>query len=851
MKPRLIRPLAPFLIAALFGVALWLLHRELSHYHYRDILRALSDLPWADLVTATGFAGLGYLALTAYDTLALRFLGRPLKYAQTALASFLAYAFGHTLGLSFVTSSAVRYRLYSNWGLSTAEIAGITAFAGVTYWLGALTIAGGVLLFGPSLQLHLLPVPLALLRTLGGVALAVVAGYVVAAALHRKSITLAGREIALPGAGMAVTQLGASLADWLSAAAVLYAVLPTEVLPPFPVFAGIFLLAQLAGALSHVPGGLGVFETVLLLLIGPGTTPAVVIASLLAYRVIYYLLPFAVAVVTLGGLEVARHRHALGQAARTAQAWTTAITPRVLSVSTFLGGVALLLSGATPAAHARLATLAGLLPLVVIEVSHFLGSLIGFGLIVLAWGLRRRLDAAYHLTVALLAVGILAALFRGLDYVEAGMLALVLVALIPARRHFHRRALLTSEPLTTEWVVAIFAALFASLWLGAFAYEHVNYSSDLWWRFALRGDAPRFLRAEVGVLAAALGLALVRLLQPAPPEPHLPDTDELDAAARVARGAPRSAAQLVLLGDKYLLFNEARSAFLMFGIARRSWVAMGDPVGPADEHEDLVWRFREMADQHGGRVAFYEVRPEGLPLYLDLGLTPLKLGEEGRVPLGAWSLEGPERRGLRRTHRHVAEAGATFELVAPEAVPALLPALREVSEQWLAEKNVREKGFSLGRFDETYLRNFPVAVVRHEGRIVAFANVWTGGELEEASVDLMRYRPGAPPGVMDYLFCELFGWAQGAGYRWFSLGVAPLSGIEDRPLAPLWSKVNARVFRHAEHFYNFQGLRQYKEKFDPEWTPVYLAVQGRLAAPRVVADIASLVAGGLSGLIRK
>jgi phosphatidylglycerol lysyltransferase len=197
------------------------------------------------------------------------------------------------------------------------------------------------------------------------------------------------------------------------------------------------------------------------------------------------------------------------------------------------------------------------------------------------------------------------------------------------------------------------------------------------------------------------------------------------------------------------------------------------------------------------------------------------------------------------------KAQVTFEMVPVEQVPALLPDLRQVSDAWLAEKRVREKGFSLGRFDERYLSNFPVAVVRREGRIVAFANVWLGAGHHEVSVDLMRYAPEAPGGVMEYLFTELLRWASAQGYAWFNLGMAPLAGLEARTLAPLWSRAGALLFRHGEHFYNFQGLRDYKEKFTPIWTPRYLASPGGLALPRVVANVAALVSGGLSGVVRK
>jgi phosphatidylglycerol lysyltransferase len=201
--------------------------------------------------------------------------------------------------------------------------------------------------------------------------------------------------------------------------------------------------------------------------------------------------------------------------------------------------------------------------------------------------------------------------------------------------------------------------------------------------------------------------------------------------------------------------------------------------------------------------------------------------------------------------REVERRGATFEIVPAARVPEILPALRRVSDAWLAARRTREKGFSLGFFDEGYLRRFPAAVVRLEGRIVAFANLWLAPDLGEMSVDLMRHEPAAPEGVMDYLFVQLMLWGRDAGYRAFNLGMAPLSGFEARALAPLWNRVGALVFRHGEHFYHFRGLRQYKEKFDPEWEPRYLASPGGLALPRILANTAALVSGGLVGVVAR
>jgi phosphatidylglycerol lysyltransferase len=169
----------------------------------------------------------------------------------------------------------------------------------------------------------------------------------------------------------------------------------------------------------------------------------------------------------------------------------------------------------------------------------------------------------------------------------------------------------------------------------------------------------------------------------------------------------------------------------------------------------------------------------------------------------------------------------------------------------LTTKNTREKGFSLGRFDGDYVCRLPVALVRRQQELVAFATLWPGGARAEFSADLVRHAPDAPGGVMDYLFVELMLWGHAQGYDSFNLGMAPLSGLENRSFAPLWNRLNALVFLHGEHFYHFQGLRLYKEKFRPEWAPKYLASPGGLAVPRILADVTALISGGLRGAVRK
>jgi phosphatidylglycerol lysyltransferase len=166
-------------------------------------------------------------------------------------------------------------------------------------------------------------------------------------------------------------------------------------------------------------------------------------------------------------------------------------------------------------------------------------------------------------------------------------------------------------------------------------------------------------------------------------------------------------------------------------------------------------------------------------------------------------------------------------------------------------KSVAEKRFSVGAFSESYIGNFSTVLVRSEGKISAFANLWLTSSKEELSIDLMRFGADAPRGAMDYMFIELMLWGRAQGYRWFNLGMAPLAGLERHPLAPAWHRVGNFVFRHGEHFYNFDGLRRYKAKFDPTWEPKYLVAPGGIALPRILIDVSVLISGGMMELFAR
>lgn len=840
----------PLLGLTLFILALWLLHRTLGQFHYHDIVARIHAVPAAKLVAALALTVCSYLALTVYDLLAVRYLKKNLATGKVMLASFSSYALSNTVGLSLLMAGSVRYRLYSAWGLSGEEIVKLVGFTVMTFWLGLLTVGGLVFVAEPLSLPAALRLPALSVQPLGWLFLLTCGVYLIVLSRRSPPLRLRSWVFEWPNPRLGMAQLIVGALDWTLAGSVLYVLLPARADISLAHFLAIYLLAQILALLSHVPGGLGVFESLVLLFL-PDLPPAALLGSLLLYRAIYYLLPLIAATLLLIVNEMLLRKAAVGKVLKTAGHWGSLLIPQFLAASTFVAGTVLLISGATPAAPSRLHWLKDFLPLPILEISHFLGSLIGAVLLLLARGLQRRLDAAYLLTSILLASGSLFSLLKGGDYEEGLLLGAMLVALLPCRRHFYRKSSLLGETFSSGWSASILIVLVCSTWLGLFAYKHVSYATDLWWHFSLNGDAPRFMRAAVGVGMFLLLFALARLLRSPGVAPQLPDRDDLQLAGQIIAQSPQTGANLALLGDKALLFSEQRDGFVMYGVEKKSWVALGDPVGPPPVARDLAWQFRDITEQHGGQAIFYEVGPDLLHVYLDMGLTLFKIGETARVFLEGFSLEGSKRSGLRYIRRRLEKEGYRFEVCPPEQVAALLPELESVSEAWLSTRNVREKGFSLGRFSPDYLRNFPAALVRQGDQIIAFANLWPGGNREELSIDLMRYRPHSPNGIMDYLFVELMLWGRQQGYRYFDLGMAPLSGLENRRYAPLWHRIGAFVFRQGEHFYNFEGLRAYKQKFDPHWEPRYLACSGGLALPQALLNVAALISGGLKGIIGK
>ncbi|MGG5810078.1 phosphatidylglycerol lysyltransferase domain-containing protein [Falsiroseomonas sp. CW058] len=599
------------LVAAVFVV-----QKEFRTLSVADIRRALGAIPTASLWIAAGWTLLAYAVLTIYDRLGSVYAGHPVSYARTSLASFCAYTLAHNLGFAAVSGAAVRYRFYAAWGLPPLAIAKVVAFTSLTFGLGGFALGGLVLVVEPEVVPGLGEhVPHLIMQALGLVMWAIVIAYVTMSRI-RSHVVILGHRIDLPGFRMAVAQTVLASVDVAVTAMIFYTLLPPAEGLTFLHFLGIYIAAYIAGIAASLPGGIGVFDTAILIGLQPWLSAPEVIGALLVFRLYYYVAPLFIAGILFAGFEVAQRRHLLGRFGaeqRVADALEVPATAGLVG----LGGTVLLFLGALPTRGSAIDEWAGYEAAV---ASQFAASIVGSLLLVMGYGLLRRLKLAWGMGVLLLLNGVLICLLRGEAWWLWGAFLLVAAILAAMRSAFYREARLIGEPLGAETLVPLVV-----VGLGAILLAMVSYGGRVgeenWLQVVVSPLASDSLRFTVGLAALLVLVGTVRLLRPArlAPEPW----DGATRARLLALGAvaPEAADGAV--------FGEGGRAGFAFVRRDSVWLALGDPVGEERDRVSAIWRFRDICDRAGVDPAFWRVTPALLRVYGDIGLTAFPLGAPG------------------------------------------------------------------------------------------------------------------------------------------------------------------------------------------------------------------------------
>ena len=819
------------------GIMLYFIHHELKAYSFASIKSALSAIPVYKLILAVFLVILNYLILTGYELLAFNVADIKLEKHKIMFTSFVSYAFANFIGLSGLSSTGIRINMYSLWNINYKSIIKIIKNVYLSFLIGVLLVGGiSQIAFPNDLRRFNFMIDSTFFIGVG----AVLAGmFLIFYFVAKQQFTL--RDIFI--------QFLLGLCDWLLISNILYLFLPNSNIN-FGTFLSIFMCSQVLGVMSTIPGGLGVFDVVFVKLLNNYYTNDVVIAVLIVYRILYYLAPFLIALVSFIFYRLLRIKDVVtvkGMANFLSNLMVN-ISLELLSILVFSSGALLLFSGALPPNLAHLKILEKLIPENIIIISHLLASITGTLLLILAYGLKRRLDIAYFMTLILISFGNIFLIFKGFHYPIFFVLSITLIFLLFARNKFYRKSSFLNEDINIKWVISIGAVIVLTILLGFFSFRDVKYSDELWWQFTLNNGAPMFLRASLVSVMIFVIFLMLRMFRPVVQIEKIKSIDVQEEIKNIMKFSSATNSNLALLDDKFIYFNEDKSNFIMYGKSNKRLIVMGDPVGEESKIRDTIWDFYNISKRSGYNIAFYEVNKNYLNYYLDIGLKLFKIGEEAVVDLTKFTLEGSSQRKLRYTFSKCTKAGLIFDVVEYEPVK---DKLREISDSWLKNKNGMEKEFSLGKFDDDYLKNFRIAILKLNDEIVAFANLWETANKEELSIDLMRYNEKALTDSMEYLFIHIMLWGKEEGYKNFNLGMAPLSGLEYRGEASsLWNRLGAFIFKNGGNFYNFLGLKNFKNKFNPTWKPKYIALSGNFTLPTTLNDIAVLVSGGIKGVRR-
>ena len=586
---------------------------------------------------------------------------------------------------------------------------------------------------------------------------------------------------------------------------------------------------------SPTPQGIGIVEGMMALTFTSLGVPGAVAATVsLAFRGLTFWLPML-----LGFFAVQRVRTIREDRRILTETWGV----RFAAVLVALMGVINVLSAVTPALADRMKLLERYSPLEVRHGGHLTAALAGFALLLLARGLWRRKRVAWLLSLVTLGLSVISHVVKGLDFEEALLAGVAMLMLWLMRAHFHARS---DRPSIQQGLRVLAWALLFTLAYGVIGFflldRHYSVNFGFW--AALRqtvvmftqfydpGLSPvthfgRFFADSIYTVGAVtFSYAGFMLLRPVFIRDLATEDERAKAKEIVEKFGHSSLARFLLFDDKRYYFTPGGSV-LGYTLAGRTAVTLGDPIGPPDDLLPSIRAFSALCQNNDWPAVFYQTQPATLDLYKQAGFEAIAIGEEGIVNLETFTLEGKEGKPLRAPVNKLTNAGYKFIVHQPPIEDALLEELRAISDEWLTTMHGTEKHFSLGWFEDGYIRNSPIGAVHTpEGWISAFVNFVPEYQINELTVDLMRRRHEIENGTMEFLFVSLFQWAKSQGYQGFNLGLSALSGVGEQADDPAIEKIMHWVYEHVNQFYSFKGLHSFKEKFHPEWSPRYLIYPG-------------------------
>lgn len=788
--------------------------------------------PWElALIVIVSFCAIA--PMLYYDIILVKVLGIKMKTSSLLQNSFIANTFSNLIGFGGLVGVMLRSYFYSTYKEEKEGVLKNIASVTLFYLTGISLLAWIVPIFYRDFPL---------LQETRWLFIAVVAVSLyfpifigIFMTRYRKADTPS------INASRAVQLVVASVFEWIFVFLVIWFITSLLNIPiSLSALIPIFLIAACAGIASMIPGGLGSFDVVFLWgTQSLGIADEKVLFLLILYRIGYFILPFLFSTL----LFVKRYWEQWNRSWDDVPNIIVQKLSRVLlTVFVFVAGIMLLLSAAVPGVFSRLKITQEFIASPIMNVSHQLTVAAGFVLLGLCRGINSRVKRTFHIAIIVLISAALFSIFKGFDYEEAIFLLIVMGLLLASKRQFYR------ESYVVTWGIALFDLAVVTIITGMYVFiGYVNMPSSKFHVPAALSDLiitdswDLFFSAIIGILIAFAILFIGYIIHRPAKMERLSSIDEEEKIKRhLQEYKGTEFSHLIFLHDKYVYWNKEESVLFSYQIYADKIVVLGNPVGREMDFSSAIEEFLEWADLYGYTPVFYEVNNKILSSLHEYGFGFFKLGEEAYVDLEQFTLAGKKQKGSRAVKNKFERENYSVELLSPPYPSEVMDELEEVSVQWLRGR--AEKGFSLGFFDRNYLNTSEIAVLRDTEGILGFASVmpmYDNGE--RISVDLMRVKPEAPNGTMDFIFLSLFEWAKAEDYRIFNIGMSPLSNVGRSKYSFVSEKVAAQIFLHGQYFYHFKGLKNFKQKYADFWESKYVAYRKKSSLTFTMAQITLLI----------
>lgn len=585
----------------------------------------------------------------------------------------------------------------------------------------------------------------------------------------------------------------------------------------------IYCVSNVFGQISLMQDGLVVSDLLQIHLLSKLIEPRAAIIAILMYRMVSSVIPWIISLIMIlrriyDNYNTDQHKKQFAF--------------NILSIFTLIVGIILCLSVATPSILLRIKFLRRFVKKDVLVLARFITLTSGGLLILLSQGIKKSVKKSFYIAETVLLISVFSTLLKGLD-IEESIITLILgIVMYIMKDGFTEKAIKFSTKYFANTIIKLSSVTVFFIFISNSVRKVNFFSSHRKYSLQYLIENKKFI-----LLYVLFVLILSYLAQYTRTKKitfsKLTDEDFSKIDKFLDEYGGNEFSHLVYLNDKNVYFDKTNTVMIMYRPVQNSVIVLGDPIGKKENFVEAINDFIIYCNEYHMNVCFYEINGENLELYCDQGFRFVKVGQDATLNLNEFSLVGKKN----RTWRHVINNfdKGNYEFKVEEATDNLLSQMKVVSDKWLGNKN--EMGFSLGFFDEDYLKRTKIACIYKDNELLAFANLQPFYDNKTLSIDLMRYDRSNEDGLMDFIFIKLILWGQDNNFEKFYLGMAPLSKVGDKIYSKKKEKILNIVYNTQNKIYNFKGLRNYKDKFKPDWSNKYIAYTSDFNLPYILINV--------------